>query len=223
MFENTKAVIFDMDGTLVDSMWIWRQVDIDFLGKRGLSVPKNIQAEIEGFSYTETAIYFKDTFKLNDSIEEIKEEWRLMAEDFYRNRIDMKKGAKEFIIQLHKRNIKIAIATSNSRELVEYMLERHNIRDYFDVIRTSCEVDKGKPHPDVYLKVASDLQLSQSECLAFEDTVAGATAVVTAGMRLIVMKDTASLCSKDKLEAMSLSYIEDFYSVTDSLCDEIAL
>jgi HAD superfamily hydrolase (TIGR01509 family) len=215
MYEDIKAVIFDVDGTLIDSMWIWRQVDIEFLGKRGIPLPERLQAEIEGMSYSETAIYFKARFDLPDSLEEIKEEWRLMAEDYYKFHIKLKSGAKEFLKLLYDKDYPIGIATSNSRELVDNMLENHDIRQYFSIIRTSCEVDKGKPHPDVYLKVAEDMGLEPRHCLVFEDTVSGVMAAKSAGMKVFAMADEVSEESKDKLIEMTEGYIHSFDEVTE--------
>jgi HAD superfamily hydrolase (TIGR01509 family) len=215
MYEDIKAVIFDVDGTLIDSMWIWRQVDIEFLGKRGIPLPESLQAEIEGMSYYETAIYFKARFDLPDSLEEIKEEWRLMAEDYYKFHIKLKSGAKEFLKLLYDKDYPIGIATSNSRELVDNMLENHDIRQYFSIIRTSCEVDKGKPHPDVYLKVAEDMGLEPQRCLVFEDTVSGVMAAKSAGMKVFAMADEVSEESKDKLIEMTEGYIHSFDEVTE--------
>jgi HAD superfamily hydrolase (TIGR01509 family) len=215
MYEDIKAVIFDVDGTLIDSMWIWRQVDIEFLGKRGIPLPESLQAEIEGMSYSETAIYFKARFDLPDSLEEIKEEWRLMAEDYYKFHIKLKSGAKEFLKLLYDKDYPIGIATSNSRELVDNMLENHDIRQYFSIIRTSCEVDKGKPHPDVYLKVAEDMGLEPRHCLVFEDTVSGVMAAKSAGMKVFAMADEVSEESKDKLIEMTEGYIHSFDEVME--------
>ncbi len=217
MFDRVKAVIFDVDGTLVDSMWIWKQVDIDYLGKRNISLPETLQLEIEGKSYTETAIYFKERFNLPDAVEDIKEEWRMMAEDFYKNRIALKKGAKALIERLYTKGVKLGIATSNSRELVEHMLDNHGIHRYFSRIKTSCEVDKGKPYPDVYLKVAEELEVRPEECLVFEDTIAGVTAALAAGMRAIAIADEVSKDSKEKLETMTERYINGFDEVMEYL------
>jgi HAD superfamily hydrolase (TIGR01509 family) len=213
MYKDIKAVIFDIDGTLIDSMWIWKQVDIEFLGKRGIPLPERLQTDIEGMSYSETAIYFKARFNLSESLEEIKEEWRLMAEDYYKCHIKLKSGAKELLKLLYDKGYIIGIATSNSRELVDYMLTNHGISQYFSNIRTSCEVDKGKPHPDVYLKVAEDMDIEPGYCLVFEDTLAGVMAAKSAGMKVIAMADEVSLESKDKLIEMTEGYIHSFDEV----------
>jgi HAD superfamily hydrolase (TIGR01509 family) len=215
MYKEIKAVIFDVDGTLIDSMWIWKQVDIEFLGKRGIPLPEKLQSEIEGMSYSETAIYFKARFDLKESLEEIKEEWRLMAEDYYKRHIKLKSGAKELLKLLYQKGYTIGIATSNSRELIDHMLTNHEIRQYFSCIRTSCEVDKGKPHPDVYLKVAEDMGIEPSKCLVFEDTVAGVMAAKSAGMKVFAMADEISFESKDKLMEMTEGYIHSFDEVTE--------
>jgi HAD superfamily hydrolase (TIGR01509 family) len=213
MYKDIKAVIFDVDGTLIDSMWIWKQVDIEFLGKRGITLPEKLQFEIEGMSYSETAIYFKARFDLPETLEEIKEEWRVMAEDYYKWHIKLKSGVKEFLKLLHEKGLILGIATSNSRELVDHMLANHGIGQYFSKIRTSCEVEKGKPHPDVYLKVAEDMGMEPDNCLVFEDTLAGVMAAKSAGMKVIAMADEVSFESKDKLIEMTEGYIHSFEEV----------
>jgi HAD superfamily hydrolase (TIGR01509 family) len=211
MLNDVKAIIFDVDGTLVDSMWIWKQVDIDFLKRRKTELPIDLQKDIEGLSYTSTAEYFKERFKLPETVEEIKEEWREMADDFYNNIIPLKAGVKELLQIIRDHNLKIGIATSNSRELVETMMKKHEIGKYFDSIRTSCEVPRSKPFPDVYLQAAKDLDVMPENCLVFEDTVAGATAAKAAGMKVVVIYDELSAESRSHLEQLSELYIMDFH------------
>lgn len=211
MLQDIKAVIFDVDGTLVDSMWIWRRVDIDFLERRKMELPVDLQQDIEGLSYTSTAEYFKERFKLPETVEEIKEEWRLMADDFYNNMIPLKAGVKELLQIFRNNNLKIGIATSNSRELVETMIKKHELGEYFDGIRTSCEVPRSKPFPDVYLQAAKDLGVMPENCLVFEDTIAGVTAAKDAGMRVIAVYDEISAGSRAHLEQLAALYIMDFH------------
>ncbi len=213
MINNFDAFIFDLDGTLIDSMEIWRQVDIEFLGARGIELPDDLQYLIEGMSFSETAEYFRDRFHLDQNIDEIKAEWNDMASEYYKNKIALKNGAKDFLDLLVKRGHKIAIATSNSRDLVDHILKKHEIHCYFHTIRTSCEVPRGKPYPDVYLKVAEDLGVNPENCLAFEDTLAGVMAAKAAGMKVIGVADQTSYCSKDKILELVEEYVLDFNDI----------
>ena len=149
-----EAVIFDLDGSMVDSMWIWRAIDIEYLGRFGIELPENLQACIEGMSFSETAAYFKERFRLPDDLETIKADWNRMAWDKYAHEVPLKEGVVELLEYCAGHGIKTGIATSNSRELVENVIRAHDLNSYFDCIITGCEVAKGKPSPDIYLAVA---------------------------------------------------------------------
>ncbi len=210
MFENIKAVIFDLDGTLIDSMWMWRDIDIDFLGRYGIEYPENLQSEIEGMSFSETAVYFKSHFQLNESLEDIKNEWNQMAWDKYTKEVPLKEGALELLQYLKKNNIKAGIATSNSRELVDLTIRNLNVREYFKSIRTSCEVEKGKPAPDIYHLVAKDLEVAADNCLVFEDVIQGIMAGKNAGMKVCAVYDLFSEEDTAKKQELADYYIESF-------------
>lgn len=192
MLKDIDAVIFDLDGTLVDSMWMWKTIDIEYLNKYGLEFPKDLQGSIEGMSFTETAIFFKDKFNLKDSLDQIKSDWNKMAWDKYLYEVPLKEGVLEFLEYLKANNIPAGIATSNSRELVDLIIEKHNIGKYFASIRTSCEVNKGKPSPDIYLLVAMDLMVEPRKCLVFEDVIHGIMAGKNANMKVCSVYDEFS-------------------------------
>jgi len=213
MLQNVKAVIFDLDGTLVDSMWIWKEVDIEYLRRRNIELPEDLQKDIEGMSFTETAYYFKERFNLPDTIDEIKKEWNTLAEDFYKHKIPLKAGVFEFVQHLKNNKTKIGIGTSNSRELATEVLKKNGIYHYFDTIRTSCEVKRGKPHPDVFLKVAEDLGVEPKECVVFEDTYAGVLAAKRAGMKVYAIYDELSLPYKDDIDRIADGYFDDFINI----------
>ncbi|WIF95169.1 HAD family hydrolase [Caminicella sporogenes] len=213
MLDSIKAVIFDLDGTIIDSMWIWEKLDREFLQKRGIDVPKDLNKDIEGMSFTETVVYFKNRFKLNEDVEDIKSEFIRMAYDYYKNKIELKEGVREFIEFLKAKNIKLGIGTSNLKELVVEVLKRHDIIDYFDTIRTSCEVKRGKPFPDIFLKVAQDLKVEPKDCLVFEDTYAGVLAAKRAGMKVIAVSDELSLPNKEEICQIADKYVENYLDI----------
>lgn len=192
MLKDIKAVIFDLDGTLVDSMWIWKDIDIEFLSQYGIELPSDLQDCIEGMSFTETATYVKERFRLPTSVEEIKNIWNKMAYEKYLNEVPLKEGVLEFLIYLKNNNIKTGIATSNSVELVKTVIKKHEIDKYFDAVHTSCEVAKGKPAPDIYELVASKLGVEPEHCLVFEDVIQGIMAGKSAKMTVCAIDDEFS-------------------------------
>ena len=95
--KNAKGVIFDLDGTLVDSMNVWKEIDVSYLGKHGYDVPDDLHDEIEGMSFTETAAYFKKRFCLKETVDEIKDCWNQMAYEKYCHEVALKPGAAAFL------------------------------------------------------------------------------------------------------------------------------
>lgn len=187
-----EAVIFDLDGSMVDSMWMWRAIDIEYLGRFGITLPENLQACIEGMSFSETAVYFKERFDLPDDLDTIKADWNRMAWDKYTYEVPVKDGVTELLQYCMDHGIKVGIATSNSRELVENVVKARHLDQYFDCIMTGCDVAKGKPAPDIYLAVAKELNVSPENCLVFEDIIPGIQAGKAAGMRVCAVYDKYS-------------------------------
>lgn len=210
MLDNMKGVLFDLDGTLVDSMWMWKSIDIEYLGQFHISLPEDLQEAIEGKSFSETALYFKERFSIPQSLEEIKEEWNRMAWEKYEREVPIKPGALEFLKDLKARGIKMAIATSNSRAIAEMVTEVHGIRDLFDTIVTGCEVAFGKPYPDVFLKAAGELKVEPEHCLVFEDIPNGILAGKKAGMKVCAVEDDYSRNLSEKKRKMADYYIRTY-------------
>ena len=100
ILDGISAVLFDLDGTLVDSMWMWEAIDVEYLGRYGLECPSDLQKAIEGMSFSETAVYFKERFNLPDSIEEIKQAWVEMSLEKYQKEVPVKPGVREFLEEI---------------------------------------------------------------------------------------------------------------------------
>lgn len=210
ILNGKKAVLFDLDGTLVDSMWMWKAIDIEYLARFGYECPEDLQKSIEGMSFSETAVYFKERFLIPDSLEEMKADWTRMSIDKYRHEVPLKKGARSFLQELKKRGIKMGIATSNGREMAEAVLSSLQITEYFDLIMTACEVSAGKPAPDIYLKEAELFGVKPEECLVCEDVPAGILAGKRAGMEVCAVEDDFSLGMTEEKKELADYYIRNY-------------
>ena len=213
MLENIKGAIFDLDGTLVDSMWVWSKIDIDYLESKGHALPENLNAEICHLSFTQTANYFKERFSLSDSIDTILKDWNNMAYNHYSENVKLKDGVKEFLDKLKENNIKIALATSNSVPLLEACLKNNGIYDYFDSITTTDEVSNGKNCPDVYLLAAKKLNVNPKNCIVFEDILPAIKGAKAADMTVIAVSDKHSLNDLDEIINHSDKYINSYFEL----------
>lgn len=216
MLKNVEAIIFDVDGTIADSMWMWKQIDIEYLSRFGILLPKDLQKNIEGMSFRETAIYFKSNFPIPDSIETMMNDWNEMAAYKYQHEIPLKKGVLEFLKKCKDEGILLGIATSNSVELLTYLLKAHHLEKEFDVIITGSDGLRGKPAPDMYLEAAKRLSVEPSKCLVFEDIIPGILAGKRAGMKVCAIFDEYSkdVLLEKKKEADY--YIESFEELLDT-------
>ncbi|MCC8067849.1 MAG: HAD family phosphatase [Clostridiales bacterium] len=215
MLEQAEAVIFDLDGTLMDSMWLWTDIDLEFLNRYGQIPPEDLSVTIEGMGFTETAEYFKERFCIPCSVDEIKQEWNRMAFQKYASEVPLKPGASNFLHYLKRLAFPVAIASSNSHELIRASLKNNQVEDCFSCIVTSCDVAKGKPAPDVYLYAAEKLGISPDRCFVFEDVPMGILAAKNAGMRVCAMEDDFSACRKEEVRRLADYYIRSYDEILD--------
>lgn len=223
MLKNKRAVIFDLDGTMVDSMWVWADIDIKYLGALGFEVPADMKRAIEGMSFTEVAVYFKEKFHIKETIDEIKEIWQQMAMDRYKNEVEVKSGLKEFMAYLKEHDFRMGVASSNDITLIEAVLESHDVWKYLDCVVTSCEVKKGKPEPDVYLEAARRLGVEPADCLVFEDIVSGIQAGLNAGMQVCAVRDVDSMYQDEEKRQLAHYYIESYQQVLDGTYENLKI
>lgn len=211
------ALIFDMDGTLVDSMGMWKEIDIEYLGRFGYSIPDDLQQSIAGMCFHDTAVYFKNRFNIPDSLEKMEKDWNDMAEYKYGHDIKLKPGVKELLMYCKNRGIKLGIATSNSRVLTMIMLKAQGLDSVFDYVLTGCDSLKSKPDPEIYLTAAKALNVEPSDCMVFEDIVQGIMAGKNAGMTVVAVDDPYSQYCITEKQGLADYYL---YSYEDIFIDK---
>ncbi|MCD7807292.1 MAG: HAD family phosphatase [Lachnospiraceae bacterium] len=213
LLKNKKACLFDMDGTLLDSMYVWKVVDEHFFGLFGMEVPPNLQQEIGGMSFTETAGYIKEQYRISMTGEEIRDLWNRLAQEEYASHVSYKPGAQEFLQYCKDMGLKTAICTSNSRQLLQAADSHLNLSQYIDEFVTACEVERGKPFPDVYLAAARKLKVKPEECLCFEDILPGVRAGRNAGMEVCAVEDSHAVQDRQQIRRESQLYIADYHEL----------
>lgn len=208
--KNIEGAVFDLDGTLLDSSWVWEKVDEKFLGDRGFQVPDDYVDEISPLGAERAAVYTIERFGLNEDKDDIVREWIEMAKKEYATEVVCKPYAKEFLEELHKLNIKMAVATSSDRELFMKTLEREGILKYFQKIVTVDEVERGKGYPDIYEEAARRIKVNPHKCLVFEDILAGVTGASLGEFNVVAVFDEKSKHNWEKIKSISKYNINDY-------------
>lgn len=204
-----KAVIFDFDGTLADSLDIWRKIDVEYFRRFGVEFDQDT-VRFGGMSFSECAAYIKELLNIPDSVEKIMTDWVKMSVDLYMNDVKLKPYARETAEAFKKAGYKLGMGTSNNQMILRPYLEKEGLLDYFDVVLTCCEAGKGKPAPDVYLNVAEKLGVEPKECIVFEDTIEGVLAGKNAGMFVYAVEESAHSQLKNMIADSADKYIEGF-------------
>lgn len=195
-----KGAIFDLDGTLLDSTWVWHQIDVDFLGSRGFEVPPDYVEIITPMEFKEVARYTIERFHLPEEPEDIMAEWNQMAKESYANRIQIKPGTKELLESLKEQGVTMGVATSNISDLFVPCLKRNGIYDYFDAFTECSEVGKSKKFPDIYIKAAEKMNCRPEDCVVFEDIIEALQTAKNSGFTTVCARDKAWQYDEHALE-----------------------
>lgn len=205
-----KGAIFDLDGTLLDSMDVWKNIDIEFLAKRGLEVPPGYGDEILAMSFRETAEYTIARFGLNEQPDDVMHEWNQMAIEAYSHHVQLKTDAKEYLLQLKAQGIRLGVCTALSQKLYLPCLQNNDIYELFDTCISTDDVSRGKSYPDAWLLCAARLGIDPHHCMTFEDVLPAIKGAKSAHMQICGVYD--KYADKDRAEILRLSdyYINSF-------------
>ncbi len=205
-----EAAIFDLDGTLLDSMDVWEQIDIAFLKKRNLLVPADYVTEICARSFEEAAQYTIDLFGLAESVGDIIDEWNNMAAYEYAHNIKLLPYALDYLLHLKANGIKLAVATGLPRELFLPCLENNSVLGLFDTLCSTDEVGRGKEFPDVFELAARRLQAVPQRCIVFDDVLPAIKSAKQANMIACGVYNKYSAIHRREIERLADYYVLDF-------------
>ena len=204
-----KGAIFDMDGTLLDSMPVWKRLTQGYLAQFGLHITDQDYAATEGFSQPQVAQYFADRYpNLPVDAQGIMDGMDELITARYEAIAKPKDGVLEFLEGLRRRGVKMAIATLTARRHAEKALRDRGMLDYFEFMLTIEDIGVSKREPDIYLQSAARMGLIPGACIVFEDATYACTTAKRAGFRVCGMVEPAYAAGEEELRAASDFVIE---------------
>ena len=213
-----------MDGTLLDSMGMWRNLQGNVLKSLGITLSQEDCERLDRLNMAQATQYVSEKFNKDLSAEQIGNLWIEIARKEYMNDIQPKPGVKRYLELLYERGVKMAVATMTRHILADDALARHGLDKYFSHILTVEDVGGvPKTDPKLFLLAADKLGSPVSECIVFEDSPFAAQCAKTAGFELYCVADRYSADYADMMKSICDRYVTDFNALCDELVEGVPL
>lgn len=206
------GAIFDLDGTLFDSMDIWSNIDVIFLKRRNLSVPETYASDLCGLSFEEAAQYTINLFGFSESVQEIVAEWNDIAAHEYAHNVRLYPHVRQYLEKLKSLGVKLAVATALPERLYFPCLKNNDIFELFDAMCSSDEVMCGKNSPAIFELAARKIGVVPERCIVFDDVLPAIKSAKSAKMLTCGVYDKYSAHNRSEIETIADCYITDFKS-----------
>lgn len=213
-----KGVIFDADGTLLDSMTVWHSLGKRYLETLGIAVDDELSEILYPMSFDEGCRYLKESYDLSSDISMIAEDIREMIRDFYSREVTLKAGVRDYLDYLKEKGIPMIVVTVGDKELIKAAFKRTGVEDCFCDIIACDELKLTKREPTVYIEAAKRLGATPFETVVLEDTLYCIENAGAAGFITVAVEDAFNQNEGDSLKATADYFIKDF---TDKLLKKL--
>ena len=202
--------IFDMDGTIMDSMPAWKNLGKDYLIGKGIKAPENLSESLSAMSMTESANYFRKEFGIRDCVKQIISDVNELIEDKYRYEMPLKPYVKEYLSKLKRDGVIMCVVTATPLQLAEEALRRLEVLQYFSFVVSCDEVGVGKSEPDSYYLALRKMRADVSDAVVYEDADYAMKTAKDAGFYTIGVYDESVGKSKEEMKLLCDRYIDSF-------------
>lgn len=214
-----QAVIFDLNGVIIDDEKIHQKAWCQFCEKNGLNLTKDdYKQKVFGKTAKDTLRHLYNNQLTEMELNQLASERIDIAIELIKNKLKLPDGLRKLLVLLNKNKISLAIATSSRMRYVDFVINKAKIRKYFKFILTAQDVNTGKPHPEIYLKTAEKLKVYPNDCVVFEDSISGIMAAKKAGMKVIAITTTHAKTELREADRVISSFIEVDYSMLKEVC-----
>ena len=212
-----KGAIFDMDGTVIDSLmfwdYLWRRIGEKYMGNSDFKPSEEVDKRLRTMIYTDAMAYFKDFYKIQGDTDEFIRFASSGIFDFYKNVATVKHGATELLSSLKNKNIKLCLASATAMSEIIYALECHGLSKYFDFVFSCADIGVGKDKPDIYIKALGAMDLEAKDVCVFEDSFVALETAKNVGFQTVGVYDRYNF-GQDRLQKASDIYLGEDHSLT---------
>jgi HAD superfamily hydrolase (TIGR01509 family) len=184
-----KAVIFDMDGVMIDSEPLWEKTERILLRKRGIEYNPTYRDKIVGLNQNDSGSLLRETFNLHETVEEIISGRIEILLGLYERELESVPGLLHLLKELKQSGLFLALASSSPLRVINFVLDKFSLNEFFSVVVSGDFIELGKPNPDIYLYTANNLGVKPRECVVIEDSINGVKSAKSAGMVCIAVPD----------------------------------
>lgn len=211
--KDIQGAIFDLDGTLLDSMYIWSEIGLKFLKNEGITPPPGVEDEFVKMSLVQAAEYYIKNYAPDKTVMDIVESINALIKDFYFEQVLLKPGVKEFLEYLKNKGVKMCVATATDKPYVEMALKRNCIDSYFTDILTCGIVGAGKDTAVIYDKSLEHLGTPKDKTFVFEDALYAIETAHKAGYKIVGINDISEKADLETVKSFCDYYINDYSEI----------